>query len=86
MSEREDYGFSVVPTAELLHGEATGSYASCVPWEKLDEYATWLDERVGKLWREPSDSYDLAVRQMAREAVLLWRATRERFAFLEAKP
>lgn len=72
----EDLGFSVIPTAELLHGEATGSYSSCVPWEKIDEYATWLEERVGKGWREPSDAYDVAVRAMATAAVETWRKRR----------
>ena len=73
---REDLGFSVIPTAELLHGEATGSYSSCVPWEKIDEYATWLEERIGKGWREPSDAYDAGVRWIAKEAIAAWRKRR----------
>lgn len=78
MTDENDYGNAVIATAELLHRYATGVRDGFQP-EKIDKYAEWLDNRVNKNWQEPSDSYDLAVRLMAIEAIKMWRECQKKF-------
>lgn len=77
-NDENDYGNAVIATAELLHGNAKGTRDGH-QYDELDKYADWLDKRVNNYWQEPSDSYDLAVRIMAIEAVEMWKKFRQKF-------